>query len=166
MLVAVIGILAAAAIPALLTFYRAQQLDGAARRVATYLQEGRQLAISLNSRFRVDVDTAGNQIRYVCVSPGPSGLGCGGTAAAPRVALNAAWTGAGTNAQGYRGLDPDYSVDACSRTTFTFTPLGTLDTTATPAGAVRVRNAANTQRLDVTVNATGRVATGAAGTCP
>lgn len=155
MLVAVIGILAAAAIPALLTFYRAQQLDGAARRVATYLQEGRQLAIIRNTSFRVEIDTAGNQVRYVCVST-----------SCTNPAQNNPWTGAGTNTQGYRGLDPDYSVDACSRTTFTFTPLGTLDTTATPAGAVRVRNAANTQRLDVTVNATGRVATGAAGTCP
>lgn len=147
-LVAVIGILGAVGLPWLINFYRAQQLDGVGRRVSGLIQQGRQLAITRNTPYRVEMDTANSRIRFVRVSDG------------------AAWTGPGTDASGYQRIETEYVIDGCSRTSFVFTALGTLDTTTTPAGTVRVRNAANTQRLDVAVNAAGRVLLSAAATCP
>ena len=136
--VAVIGILAVVAVPFFLSFVRSEQARGAAREVATILNQARQLAITRNTSYRVEVDIAGNRLRFV------------------RASDNTAWTGPGTDGQGYVRLANEARITSVSPAppSFpTFSPLGN----ATPAATITVQNTQGTSTLNVILSASGRI---------
>lgn len=141
--VAVIGILSVTVIPFFINFLQAERARGAARQVAALLNQARQLAISRNTSYRVEVDTANNRLRFV------------------RTSDNAAWTGPGTDSNGYVKLAGDASI-ACSNTNPVFNSLGA----ATPAATLRVQDTQAAAQLYVTVSASGRIKSESTGTCP
>src|SRR4029450_8417182 len=81
-IVAIIGILTAISAPFLVSYLQASQLKGNAEVVATWLNQGRQLAIRNNQNVCADIDGAGMHYHLV---------NCTGTV----------WVGTGTNSSGY-----------------------------------------------------------------
>lgn len=147
LVVAVIAILSVAVIPFFINFLQAERARGAARQVAALLNQARQLAITRNSTYRVDVDTAGNQLRF-----------CPGTSACTNAT---AWKGPGTDTNGYLRLAADASI-ACSSANPVFNSLGAATTPAT----LRVQDTQAAAQLYVTVSASGRIKSESTGTCP
>ncbi len=134
-MVAVIGIVTAVAVPSLLSYLRGQQLAGAQRRVASILNEARQLAISQNTTYRVDMEAGNNRIRFV------------------RTSTNVAWVGVGTDPQGYFNLAPETPLASSSTAAITFNNLGS----ASAAATVTVRDSTTSSTANVCVSAAGRV---------
>jgi len=131
--IAVIGILAISATPLFVSFLQAQQLRGVAQQVATHLNEARQLAIARNTSYRVEVDVAGNQLRFI------------------RTSDDAPWTGPGTDPQGYRRVENQTRLTAVTANP-TFNPLGTAS-----GGTITVQTAQGTSTASVAVSSSGRV---------
>lgn len=131
--IAVIGIIAVTATPLFLSFLQTQQARGAAQQVATLLNQARQLAIAQNTSYRVEVDVAGNRLRFV------------------RTVDNTPWTGPGTGSQGYRQLENQTRLTNVTANP-TFNPLGTAG-----GGTITVQNAQGTSTLNVVVSPSGRI---------
>jgi Tfp pilus assembly protein FimT len=132
--VAVIGITTAVAMPSLLTYWQAATLTAGAQELQSILSSARQLAIRQNTT--VCVERSGSLIRYRVGS-------CGGTQ----------WVGAGTDTNGWMGLSNGVQItNATASVAFSY--LGA----ANPGGTYTVRNPANTaQTLNVVVTVSGRV---------
>lgn len=144
--IAVIGILAAVSIPMMLSVIQASQTRGAAQELVTIVNQARQLAVTQNTSYRVDVDTLGNRLRF-----------CSGTAACTDAT---AWKGAGTDSNGYLKLANEAKLVCGSSLVFNY--LGS----ATTAGTLRVQNSQGTSGLYVIVSASGRVRSDSMGACP
>lgn len=92
--IAVIGAISVVAIPLFITFLRAMETRGAARELATVLQQARQLAIARNTDYRVEVEVDSNRLRFMDT------MRTGGTGD------DVAWVGPGTEAvTGYMRLE-------------------------------------------------------------
>ena len=147
-LVAVIAIVTAIGTPFYLSFQRAQETTGAARELVAALGQARQLAITRNTSFSVELQTSPqNRLRF-----------CTGTATPCPTA--AVWTGAGTDGSGWRALDNSARIVLGPQ--ITFSALGA----ATPSGTLRVQNSSRTSCLDLVVNPSGGSRITAAAACP
>lgn len=129
---AVIGILSVVATPLFMTFLRASETRGASRELAALLYQARELAITRNTNYTVQIDTNGNQLRFV------DGLGT-------------PWVGPGTDGNGYRRLVNQAQLVAANANPV-FNPLGTAG-----GGRITVQNASGTSSLDVVIAPSGRV---------
>jgi Tfp pilus assembly protein FimT len=147
-LVGVIAIVTAIGFPMYLTFARAQETDGAARVVATALNQARQLAITRGTSFSVETQTNPNNRMRFCSG---TTLPCPG---------GAVWTGAGTDGSGWRTLENASRI--VLNPNIIFSSLGA----ATTSGTFRVQNSSATGCLDVVVNPSGRTRIVAPGACP
>lgn len=130
--IAIIGVLAVVAVPVFANFLQAQQARGASRELATLLHQARELAIARNTNYTVQIDTNGNQLRFV------DGLGT-------------PWVGPGTDGNGYRRLVNQAQLVAANANPV-FNPLGTAG-----GGRITVQNAQGTSALDVVVSSAGRI---------
>lgn len=131
-IVAIIGIVSGAAIPLFMTFLKAMETRGAAQELTMVLQQARELAITRNTNYTVQIDTIGNQLRFVDGSGAP-------------------WVGPGTDGNGYRRLVNQARLTNVTANP-TFNPLGTAG-----GGTITVQNAQGTSSLNVVVSFTGRV---------
>jgi Tfp pilus assembly protein FimT len=134
-LMAVIGALFSLSLPMFLRYYQTAQVRGAASDVASYVNQGRQLAIQLNCSVAVQftASTISYNRQANCQTPG-------------------IWKGPGTNAAGSIPA-PDGITLAASATPI-FTNLGA----AAPAATVTVTHGSNS--LNVIVASSGRVTVG------
>jgi len=138
--IAVLGIIAAIAIPSFLSYLQAAQTRGAAQEVATILNQARQLAITRNQSVCVHPTGVGSpQIHFHLVS-------CAG----------AVWTGPGTDGGGNITLSNNVSFTAVAQITFSSLGAATFGGCVAPC-RLRVQNQAATSTMDVVVNLTGRV---------
>ena len=147
--VAVLGIIAVPTTIFFVSFAQSQALNGAAQQVVSALNQARQVAITSNLSYKVDIDTANNKYRY-------------GTPSGCTVACTW-WTGPGTEGgTGYRTLENNARITWVSATP-TFNALGT-GTGAT----IVVKAAQGDASRCVIVSTTGRVRTASpgSGTCP
>jgi len=148
--VASLAILAAITIPFMLSFVQASQTRGAAQEVKSLLNHARQLAITRNTSYSVEVAAnPTNTFRF-----------CSGTTT-PCLAANT-WIGPGTDQNGWFYLANQAQVVLAPAPSVTFSSLGA----ATSGGTIRVRNAQQTSCLDVVVSLSGRINTTASTTCP
>ena len=131
-IVAIIGLLAAISVPFLVSYMRATQLKGSAETVASWLNQGRQLAIRSNQSICANVNGSGMHYRIG---------GCAG----------ALWIGSGvqTNSSGYVPLPAGITLSVTAPPIFNY--LGA----ATPAATYTISHAGRT--TTVTVSATGRI---------
>lgn len=136
----VIGILAVISLPILVDVLQAQQTKGAAQELVTLLNQARQLAIATNSRYRVEIDTVNNRLRFAQSTDG-------GATYNPQI-------GAGTDGAGYRGLENQARISAVNITppNFTFNHLGTGN-----QGTITVQDSRSNSSLGVVVATTGRI---------
>jgi prepilin-type N-terminal cleavage/methylation domain-containing protein len=128
---AVVGLLAALALPSFLTYWQSAGLSAGAAEMASTLNRGRQLAIAQNGSVCVQV--SGTGIRYRSVS-------CAGTI----------WTGTGTNSAGLVSLTNGMQI---SGGPVTFTNAGG----ATVQTNFIVTDPRTSRFRTVTVQVTGRV---------
>jgi Tfp pilus assembly protein FimT len=131
-IVAIIGILTAISAPFLVSYLQASQLKGNAEVVATWLNQGRQLAIRNNQNVCADIDGAGMHYHLV---------NCAGTI----------WVGTGTRSTGYIPFPGGVTMSVASPAVFNY--LGA----ATPAATYTITHTASGRTITVTVSATGRV---------
>jgi len=131
-ILAVIGVLFSLSLPAFLNYYQTAQIRGAAADVASYVNQGRQLAIQMNCSVAVQVTATG--ISYTrqanCQTPG-------------------VWTGPGTDAAG--NIPAPDGITLATSATPIFTNLGA----AAPAATLTVTHGSSS--LSVLVSASGRV---------
>ena len=131
-ILAVIGVLFSLSLPAFLNYYQTAQIRGAAADVASYMNQGRQLAIQMNCSVAVQVAATG--ISYTrqanCQTPG-------------------VWTGPGTDAAG--NIPAPDGITLATSATPIFTNLGA----AAPAATLTVTHGSSS--LSVLVSASGRV---------
>lgn len=133
--IAIIGLMTAASVPFLLSYWRAATLTAGAQEVQTLLNSARHLAIRQNQSVCV-TQGGNNQVRFLVGS-------CAG----------AAWVGPGTDTNGWLTLANSVEVSAATANVV-FTYLGAASTT----GQYTVRNPVDAaQTLTVTVAASGRV---------
>jgi len=130
--VAVLGIATATAVPSLLAAWRVSAFAAGVAELSTMLHRARQLAVTENMS--------------VCVQPAGAGVrlrmpGCAG----------AVWTGPGTDPNGLMSLSNDLGVEGDAA--IVFTHLGG----ATPAGTLTLRDRATGRSRRVVVAATGQV---------
>ena len=130
--VAVIGLLAALAMPTFLTYWQSAGLSAGAAEMASILNRGRQLAIAQNGSVCVQV--SGTSVRFRTVS-------CAGTI----------WTGTGTTSAGLMSLSNGMQI---SGGPVTFTNAGG----ATGTGTFTVTDPRTSRTRTVAFSATGRVA--------
>lgn len=145
--IALLGIISAIAIPSLLTYIEAEKIRGAARDIVAMMNEARQLAVTRNIPFSVEGQTSpANQLRFCSgsVSPCPAG---------------AVWVAPSTNANGWITID---NVNLVLAQPITFTALGA----AAPGGRLRVQQLRTVSCLDVVVSASGRIQIQTALACP
>ena len=145
--IALILIVTAIGFPLYLSFSRAQETDGAARELKIALNQARQLAITRNTSFSVELQTTQNRLRF-----------CTGTATPCPTA--AVWTGTGTDGSGWMKMDNSARIVLAPQ--ITFSALGA----ATPSGTLRVQNFSRTSCLDLVVNPSGGSRITAAAACP
>jgi len=131
MVMAIIGIVAAASTPWLITYWRSATLKAAAEELAAGLNRARQLAISQNQSVCVQV--VGTRYRYRL-------NGCGGTI----------WTGPGTDATGLYRLANDVTLATNANPVFDY--LG-----AATGATFTVRPPQGSATLKVVVSVSGRV---------
>lgn len=132
--VAVIGSLSVLSLPVFLTYYQTAQVRGAASDIASYLNQGRQLAIQRNGPICVHIKPA--TVHYHLNN------NCTGQR----------WVGPGTTATGDIPAPDGISLTTTADPVFTY--LGA----AAPAGTVTVTN--GSRSLSVIVSASGRVTVG------
>lgn len=131
--IAILAILVLAGFPTLATFRESQRLRGGAQELVTVLGRARQLSIATNTSYRVDVDLAAGQFRFVSTP------------------ANVIWTGPGTDSGGNWRLQNDVQVTGVTANPV-FTPMGTAT-----GGTITVRTATGTTTSNVVVNAAGRI---------
>ncbi len=127
---AIIGLLVAISVPFLVSYLQAAKLKGNAEIVATWLNQGRQLAIRNNQNVCADIDGAG--LHYHLTN-------CAGTV----------WVGNGTNASGYVPFPAGVTMSVTSPAIFNY--LGA----ASPAATYTITHAGRT--ITVSVATTGRI---------
>jgi prepilin-type N-terminal cleavage/methylation domain-containing protein len=132
--VAIIGLLAALAMPTFLTYWQSAGLSAGAAEMASILNRGRQLAIAQNGSVCVQV--SGTSVRYRTVS-------CAGTI----------WTGTGTDSAGLIGLSNGLQISNPLGVSVIFTNAGG----ANPGGSYTVTDPRTSRTRTVQVLATGRV---------
>ena len=132
----IVGVLTAVAMPFFLSYYQASRLRVGAEEVAAFLNQGRQLGIRENAGVCVHITSTALQYRL--------GSSCAG----------AAWVGPGTDASG--------SVNVPQGVTLTTTadPIFSYLGAANPGATITVTNTQTGQALNVTVTASGRVRIG------
>lgn len=146
--IAIIGIVALFTAPMFVSFIQSQRTQGAARELVAFLNQARQLAITRNTPFSVEVQAAPpDRLRFCSGSATPCP---GGTV----------WNGPGTGANGWMALANNDRIVVAPA--ITFSALGA----ATAAGTLRVQNGQGTSCLDVVVSPAGRIRIAAAGSCP
>lgn len=128
---AVVGLLAALALPSFLTYWQSAGLSAGAAEMASTLNRGRQLAIAQNGSVCVQV--SGTGVRYRSVS-------CAGTI----------WTGTGTNSAGLVSLTNGMQISGGPAT---FTNAGGATANAT----FTVTDPRTSRFRTVAVTVTGRV---------
>ena len=133
----IVGALAAATTPWLITYWRAATLKAAAEEMVTGLNRGRQLAIA--QAQRVCVEVTGNRYRYR-LSP------AGGNACA-----GAPWTGPGTDLTGFFRLANNAGLTTNVNPVFDY--LGA----ANPGATLTVTNPQGGATRNVVVSPSGRV---------
>lgn len=130
----IIGILTVAAFPVFVNVLETQQARGAAQELVDLLNQARQLAITTNRSYRVDIDTDNNRLRFV------------------RTNDNTAWIGPGTDAQGYRRLENQARLSN-TNVNPTFNHLGTGN-----GGMITVQDSKSRSNLGVVISSgTGRI---------
>jgi prepilin-type N-terminal cleavage/methylation domain-containing protein len=129
--VAIIGLLAALAVPSFITYWQSANLNAGAAEMAATLNRGRQLAIAQNGS--VCVQPTGTSVRYRSVS-------CAGTI----------WTGPGTDSAGVLSLSNGMQI---SGGPVTFTNAGG----ATANSTFTVTDPKTSRTRTVAVTVTGRV---------
>lgn len=132
-IVAILAILVLAGFPTLATFQESQRLRGGAQELVTVLGRARQLSIATNTAYRVDIDLAAGQFRFVSTP------------------ANVIWTGPGTDSGGNWRLQNDVRVTGVTVNPV-FTPIGTAT-----GGTITIRTATGTTTSNVVVNAAGRI---------
>ena len=130
--IAVIGILAVLGLPHLVNYLQAATAKAGAEEMVAALNQARQLAISLNQSVCVEVSSA--KFRYRQAS-------CTGTI----------WTGAGTDASGWKTLQNNVSVSTNQNPLFTW--LGA----ASPGATFTVTTPTGGRTANVVVSASGRI---------
>lgn len=138
--VGITGIVAMTALPVFVNVLQTQQAKGAAQELVTLLNQTRQLAISTNSRYRVEIDLNNNRLRFARSMDG-------GATYYPQI-------GAGTDSDGYRKLENQARISAVNINppNFAFNPLGTGN-----AGRIKIQDASSSSGLDVVVSSTGQI---------
>ena len=131
LVVAVIGLIAALAVPSFLTYWQTSALSAGASEMASMLNRGRQLAIAQNGSVCVQV--TGTSIRFRSVS-------CAGTI----------WTGTGTTSAGVMSLSNGLQISGGPAT---FTNAGGATANAT----FTVTDPKTSRTRTVAVTVTGRV---------
>ena len=131
-LVAIIGILSTMSVPFFISYYRSAAVKAAAEEVATFLHQGRQIAIKENTSVCASID--GNAMHYHLIN-------CAGTM----------WVGAGTDAAGNKRIPAGFTLTTTAEPIFSYlgaaAPAGTFTVTHTPSG----------RTITVTVTAAGLV---------
>jgi len=102
--------------------------------MVTVLQQARELAIARNTNYQVNIDVNANRLQFVDNSTGN------------------AWTGPGTDNQGFRRLVNRAQLVNPPANPIIFNPLGTAR-----GGTVTVQNAQGTSSLNVVVASSGRI---------
>ena len=131
---AVIAILGALAIPSLVGYWHAASLHAGARELVSAINVGRQLAISRKTAVCVDVAATGVRLRVG---------GCSGSS----------WTGPLTDASGLIRISDPTTLEVSSNGRVTFTPLGA----ATPGGTYTVTHLRTQASRSVVVAGSGRI---------
>jgi prepilin-type N-terminal cleavage/methylation domain-containing protein len=130
--VAVIGLLAALAMPSFLTYWQSSGLSAGAAEMASVLNRGRALAVAQNTNVCVQV--SGTSVRYRTVS-------CAGTI----------WTGSGTDGAGLISLSSGMQISGGASAIFTNAG------GANPGATYTVTDPRTARTRSVVVSATGRV---------
>jgi prepilin-type N-terminal cleavage/methylation domain-containing protein len=145
--IALIAIISAFAVPSILSYIEAEKIRGAARDIVALMNEARQLAITRNITYSVEGQTSPmNQLRFCSGSVTPC----------PPAAV---WVAPATNANGWIRID---NVSLVLAQPITFTALGA----AAPGGRLRVQQERSANCLDVVVSGSGRVQIVPAQACP
>ena len=129
---AITGVIAAASLPTLVTYWRSATTRAAAQELASGLNRARQLAISQNQSICVQVTES--KYRYLVG-------GCSGSA----------WTGPGATSTGFFPMTNNVTVSSNANPVFDY--LGA----AAPAATFTVTNPNGGGTRTVAVSATGRV---------
>jgi prepilin-type N-terminal cleavage/methylation domain-containing protein len=132
----IIGIMAAVAMPFFLTYYQASRLRVGAEEVAAFINQGRQLGIRENNGVCVHIGSTAVQYRL--------GNSCDG----------AAWLGPGTDAAGNVSVPPGITLSTNAHPIFSY--LGA----ANPGATITVTNTQTGNAVHVTVTPSGRVSIG------
>jgi prepilin-type N-terminal cleavage/methylation domain-containing protein len=146
--IGILGVLSAIAIPTILSYVEAEKIKGAAREVVALLNQARQLAVTRNISFSVEGDMSPqNRFRFCSgtLTPCPDGT---------------VWIDPATDANGWIRLDNGVLLVAAPG--ITFTALGA----ATPGGRLRVQHPTDPTCLDVVVSPSGRATIAAPQSCP
>ena len=131
-LVGILGILTTISVPFFIRYYQAAAVKAAAEEVATFLNQGRQIAIKENQSVCASIDN--NAMHYHMTN-------CGGTV----------WLGPGTDAAGNIRIPAGFTLTTTAEPIFSY--LGA----AAPAATFTVRHTPSGRQITVTVTASGRV---------
>jgi prepilin-type N-terminal cleavage/methylation domain-containing protein len=132
---AVIAIMVAVSVPYFLTYLQSARVRAAAEEIATFLNQGRQLAISTNQNICVHITSTAMHFHLA---------NCAGTT----------WAGPGTDASGNIPAPGGIGLSTTADPVFSY--LGN----ATPAATYTVRDTYSGRQLRVMVAASGRVSIG------
>ena len=135
--VALIGILGALAVPSLLTYYQSSSLTAGAEQLAAVMNRARHLAISQN--------------RSVCVERNGTTVRLRPTSTTPPDCTGTVWTGVGTDSAGVITIANNLQVGGA--TNAIFTNAGGASTTAT----YTLTDPSTSRSRSVVVSSTGRV---------
>lgn len=131
--IGMISVLTAVAFPVFVNFLQTQQARGAAQELVNLLNQARQLAISTNNSYRVEIEPNNNRLRFVNTNS------------------NQPWIGPGTDGQGYRRLENQARLSN-TNVNPTFNHLGTGN-----AGTITVQDSQSSSSLNVRIDTTGRI---------
>lgn len=135
--IGIIGILAVVTLPVFVNVLQTQQARGAAQELVTLLNQAKQLAISTNSRYRVQINTGTNQL---CFQQSMNG----GATYSPCL------IGPGTDANGFRKLENQARlVNVTANPTFNHLGAG-------GSGTITVQDSMSSSSLGVVVS-NGRI---------
>ena len=131
-IVAIIGILITISVPFFLSYYQAAAVKAAAEEVATFLNQGRQIAIKENKTVCASIDN--NAMHYHLTN-------CSGTV----------WVGPGTDAAGNIRIPAGFTLTTTAEPIFSYlgaaAPAATFTVTHTPSG----------RNITVRVTTSGRI---------
>lgn len=143
--IGIIGILAVVTLPVFVNVLQTQQARGAAQELVTLLNQARQLAITANGKYQVEIDIDNNRLRFVRTS-GDAAPGCN-----PGNPANPVCIGPGTDAEGYRRLENQARLSS-TNVNPTFNHLGTGDN-----GTIIVEDSRSSSSLNVVISSMGRI---------